>query len=111
MSAPYIKLNTRKKDNPIKSFFSMVFILAMVATGITVIAATNVKKQEPKKYPVSLTIADWGVILDVIDKSNAPHATVVAVNKAIIDQIQAPYQADLKKTQDSLDKLKPKPKQ
>jgi len=60
---------------------------------------------------VELTIQDWSAILEVIDKSNSPHTTVMAASKAIVDQIQPLYQAEQKRIQDSVEKSKVKPKQ
>jgi uncharacterized membrane protein len=101
-----MKVVYKRKERPIGSFFSMVLTVGLVAFGIAIIAATS--KQEEKKYKVELTVQEWSIVLEVIDKSTAPHTTVISASKAIIDQVQPLLQAEQKRVQDSINKAKPK---
>ncbi len=98
-----------KEQKEVKTFFGMVTFIAIVATGIMALGMARSPIEE-KKYKVELDINSWQVILDVIDKSSAPHTTVQAASKAIVEQIKAPFEAEQKRITDSLDKTKVKPK-
>ncbi len=101
-----IVLKNQKKET--KGFFVRVCALGIITTLIVALGAWNSPKEE-KKYKVELDINSWQVVLDVIDKSAAPHTTVQAVSKAILDQIKPAFDAEQKRLQDSVSKSQ-KPK-
>ena len=92
-----------------KSFFGSVLLLGMITFGIIAIAAWNSPKEEPT-YSVKLPLNAWQVMVDCLKKSQAPSATTNALIDEIGKQIDPILQAE-QKVQDSINKLKAKPKQ
>lgn len=45
------------------------------------------KTSEEKKYSISLTVQQWSLILEVIDKSNAPHQQVKMAQDLLVPEL------------------------
>ena len=100
-----VNFNRPKKNN---GFFGSVMLIALLVMGIGAIAAFNPNKPAEKSYPVSFTVGEWDVVIDALDKSQAAHATVVSIQKAITNQVKPLFEAEQKRLQDSVNKIKPK---
>lgn len=90
----------RNKGVPLIGWVFMLSIFGLVA------AWASPNNNPEKKYKVEVTLQEANALLYCLDKSNAEHLTVSVLSKLITDQVNAQI-----KTDDSLLKLKEKPKQ
>jgi len=104
-----MNLTTRKQEREHKGFFGLVVMIAILISATFVMAAFQKPPQE-KTYPVSQTLKFWQVTVDCLKQSNAPSATTNQLIDEISKQIDPILQNEAK-IQDSLNKLKTKPKQ
>jgi hypothetical protein len=74
-----------------------LLFIAIVAM-ITAFQASAPQGQNPV-FAVQGTIQDWEIVVQVINQSNAPHTTVEAAKKFIVEQVNIQL-----KTLDSLNK-------
>jgi len=104
-----MNLVTRKQERENKGFFGLVVMIAILVSATFVISAFQ-KPQQEKTYPVSQTLKFWQVTVDCLKQSQAPSATTNALIEEISKQIDPILQQE-QKAQDSINKLKVKPKQ
>jgi len=105
-------MNRKEKNHPLGTFFVMILITGVTAFGFVTIKRVTDKPKAPveKMYPVSQTLKFWQVTVDCLKQSQAPSATTNALIEEISKQIDPILQSEAR-VQDSLNKLKPKPKQ
>ena len=99
-----VNFNKPKKS---ASLWNSVLLLGLITMGIGAIAAFNPDKPAEKSYPVSFTVGEWDIVIDALNQSHAPHATVLSIQKAITTQVKPLYEAEQKRLQDSVNKAKP----
>ena len=92
-----------------KEFFGGIVFLSLITTSILLAGFINGKKQEPT-YKVSLPLTAWQNMVYCLKQSQAPSLTTNALIEEIGKQIDPILQQE-QKIQDSLNKLKVKPKQ
>ena len=92
-----------------KSFFGSVLLLGLITFVIIALGAWNSPKEEPT-YSVKLPLNAWQGMVECLRKSQAPAVTTNALIEEISKQIDPILQSEAK-IQDSLNKLKTKPKQ
>jgi len=99
---------TRNEKKEVKSFFGLVCLIALFFTSMLMVGFMNEKKEEPT-YKVSLTLSGWQNMVDCLKKSTAESVRTNALIEEIGKQID-PILIQEQKIQDSLNKLKVKPK-
>jgi hypothetical protein len=99
-------LETRKQQRESKGYFGLIVMCAILFSTTIIM----VMKPQEKTYKVELTLKGWQVTVDCLKQSNAPSATTNQLIDEISKQIDPILQNEAK-IQDSLNKLKAKPKQ
>src|SRR4249920_2964294 len=99
----------RNQEKETKSYFGAVLLIAILLSTTFVMAAFMGKQQEPT-YSVKQTLKFWQATVECLKQSNAPSATTNQLIDEISKQIDPILQQEAK-IQDSLNKLKLKPKQ
>lgn len=62
-------------------------ITVLAIAALAFISLTS-QAPKPKEYTVTLTLQAWEVVMDVIDKSTAPHSQVKEIQQIILPQLQ-----------------------